>query len=367
MNNELLHRIALTMVPNIGAVHARILLDHFGTATDIFKARRGSLGKIEGVGEVRANNIVGFRDFQRAEKEISFIDKYRILPLFITDEAYPKRFLNCYDPPTMFYYRGNTDLNSSRMLAVVGTRTNTDYGKEITEQLVRELASFNIVIVSGLAFGIDAIAHKAALKHNLHTIGVVGHGLDTIYPTQHKALARDMLAQGGILTEFRSGTKPDKHNFPIRNRIVAGISDAVVLVETGIKGGSIITAEMANGYNRDVFAFPGRTIDTKSAGCNYLIKNNKAILLTDTEQLLETMGWNDTKKKSVKVQRELFLNLTPEEKLVYELLANKESLSIDDINFQSQLSSSAVAAALLNLEFQGVVLALPGKRYRACS
>jgi DNA processing protein len=355
------------MVPNIGAVHARILLDHFDTASAIFKARRGSLSRIEGVGEVRANNILRFKDFERAEKEISFIDKFKILPLFITDEAYPKRFLNCYDPPTMFYYRGNTDLNSSKMLAIVGTRTNTDYGKEITEQLVRELALFNIVIVSGLAFGIDAIAHKAALKYNLPTIGVVGHGLDSIYPVQHKALARDMLTHGGILTEFKSGTKPDKHNFPIRNRIVAGISDAVVLVETGIKGGSIITAEMANGYNRDVFAFPGRTIDSKSAGCNYLIKNNKAILLTDTEQLLDTMGWNDTKKKTIKLQRELFLNLTTDEKVIFELLQSKESLTIDEINFQSQLSSSAVASALLNLEFQGVVVALPGKKYRALS
>ena len=365
MNNELLHRIALTLVPNIGAVHARLLLEQYGSATAIFQAKRAALGKVEGIGEIRANNITSFNNFRKAEEEIAFIDKYRIIPLFITDAGYPKRFLNCYDPPTMFYYRGTTDLNSSKMLAVVGTRTNSDYGKNITEELIRELAPLDIVIVSGLAFGIDAIAHKAALKYNLQTIGVVGHGLDTIYPPQHKGLAKQMISQGGLLTEFVSGTKPDKHNFPIRNRIVAGITDAVVLVETGIKGGSLITADMSNGYNRDVFAYPGRTIDAKSAGCNHLIKNNKAILLTDTQQLLETLGWLDIEKKTTPVQKELFLNLTPDEKIIYQLLSGKESVTIDEINFHSKLSSSAVAAALLNLELQGIVSSLPGKRYKA--
>ena len=364
MDSELLYRIALTMVPNIGAVHARMLLDHYGSAYAIFQAKRHVLGKMEGIGQVRANNIAAFDNFKKAEEEIRFIEKYRIIPLFISDAGYPKRFLNCYDPPVLFYYRGSADLNSTKMLAIVGTRTNTEYGKQVTEQLISELALPDLVIVSGLAFGIDVIAHKAALKNNLPTIGVVGHGLDTIYPSQHKALAKQMITSGGILTEFPSGTKPDKHNFPIRNRIVAGICDAVVLVETGIKGGSIITAEMANGYNRDVFAVPGRTIDSKSAGCNYLIKNNKAILLTDTQQLVETLGWADTNRQAVKKQQELFLDFTPDEKIIYDLLSEKDSVAIDEINFLSNLSSSTVAAALLNLEMQGVVKALPGKRFK---
>jgi DNA processing protein len=208
--------------------------------------------------------------------------------------------LNCYDPPAILYYRGNADLNSSKIIAIVGTSNNSDYGKLVTEKLIKELSSENILIVSGLAFGIDGIAHKAALKNNLSTVGVLAHGLNKIYPPEHSSLAKEMILNGGLLTEFTSNSKPDKHNFPIRNRIVARISDATIVIETGVKGGSMITAELANGYNKDVFAFPGKTTDTKSAGCNYLIKNNKAILLTDAEQLIETMGRKETKKSKAK-------------------------------------------------------------------
>lgn len=364
MSEDLVFKIALTLVPNVGAVHARILIEKFGDARAIFNAPKSLLEKIEGVGEVRAKNIKSFQNFRRAEEEISFIHKFRITPLFLTDSSYPKRFLNCYDPPTIFYYKGSADLNSSKVLAIVGTRSNTDYGKQVTEELIKELDIEGIIIVSGLAFGIDAIAHKAALKKHIPTIGVVGHGLDTMYPMEHKSLARDMLENGGILTEFISKTKPDKHNFPIRNRIVAGISDATVLVETGIKGGSIITAEMANGYNRDVFAFPGRTIDSKSAGCNWLIKNNKAILLSDANQLIETLGWNDVKKKPAKIQKELFHNISGNEKTVADIIKDNEVISIDELNLKSHLSSSIVAAAILNLELQGIIVSMPGKRYR---
>ena len=190
--------------------------------------------------------------------------------------------LNCYDSPTLLYYKGEADLNGDKIVAIIGTRNHTDYGKQITEQLVEELTEQNVVVVSGLAYGIDAIAHKAAVKNNLPTVGVLAHGLDQVYPPQHTGLAKEMLkAGGGLLTEFRSKSKPDKHNFPTRNRVVAGMSDATIVIETGIKGGSMITAELANNYNKDVFAFPGKVTDTKSAGCNYLIKNNKAILLTD--------------------------------------------------------------------------------------
>ena len=352
------------MVPNIGAVHAKTLIEQVGDPKTIFNAKKSSLEKIEGIGGIRANNIKSFNNFRRAEQEITFIEKFRITPLFITDSAYPQRFLQCYDPPTMFYYKGTADLNSRKMLAIVGTRSNTDYGKQVTEQLIKDLNLPELVIVSGLAFGIDAIAHKTSLKYNIPTIGVVGHGLDSIYPSEHKSLAKEMIQNGGILTEFISGTKPDKHNFPIRNRIVAGISDATVLVETGIKGGSIITAEMANGYNRDVFAFPGRTIDTKSAGCNWLIKNNKAILLSDAQQLVDLMGWNDQKKKPAKIQKELFINLNDDEKKLVEILKEKDAVAIDEINLKANLSSSVVAATILNLEIQGLVMSLPGKRYR---
>ena len=365
MNNELLHQLALTLVPNIGDVQAKILIQHFGEVSAIFKAKTSTLEKIEGIGSVRAKSIKEFDDFHIAEKEQEFIEKYKIKTFFLTDKDYPKRLLNCYDSPTLLFYKGTADLNASKIVAIVGTRTNTEYGKQFTEKLVKDLSELNITIISGLAFGIDAMAHKAALKHGLPTVGVVGHGLDKIYPSENSSLAKEMIKEeGGILSEFFSGTKPDKHNFPLRNRIVAGISDATVVVETNIKGGSMITGNLANAYNRDVFAVPGRTTDTKSSGCNHLIKYNKAILLTDADELLELMGWKEKSKTKTKKQKELFIELTPEEKQVVQLLQAKETVSIDEINLSSGLSSSTIAAAILNLELQNIVASLPGKMYK---
>jgi DNA processing protein len=364
MSSELFYQLALTLVPNIGDVHAKLLLQQFGDASSIFKASHKDLERLEGIGTVRASSIRAFNDFHLAEAELQFIEKYRIKTLFLTDPEYPQRLLNCYDSPTLLFYKGTADLNASKVLAIVGTRSNSDYGKQFTEELVAELTSQQVLIVSGLAIGIDAYAHKAALKNNLPTVGVVGHGLDKIYPSVNKGLARDIALQnGGILSEFFSGTLPDKHNFPLRNRIVAGMSDATIVVETLISGGSMITAKLADAYNRDVFAVPGRTTDTKSKGCNYLIKNNKAILLTDAGQLLDIMGWQE-KKKKIKKQKELFIELTPEEKQVIDILKQKESVHIDEINISSGLSSSSVAAAILNLELQSVIGSMPGKMYK---
>ncbi len=364
MEPSLLHQIALTFIPNIGPVQAKLLLNHFGEAELIFKAKKSTLESIEGIGSVRASSIKKFGDYKRAETEIKFIEKFKILPLFLTDSQYPKRLLNCYDPPTLLYYRGNADLNCSRIVSVIGTRSNTEYGKQLTENLIKVLSELNVLIVSGLAFGIDGIAHKTALKNNLNTVGILAHGLDTIYPPQHTGLAKEMLRQGGLLTEFTSNTKPDKHNFPTRNRIAAGMSDATIVVETGSSGGSMITAELANGYNRDVFAFPGKTTDAKSAGCNYLIKNNKAILVTDPVELAETLGWSTKKKKIPQLQTTLFMQLTADEKIIVNLLKEKETIAIDELTFQSQLSSSKLAAAILNLELQAVICPLPGKMYK---
>lgn len=365
MSTPLLYQIALTLVPNIGSVQAKILLQHYD-AEEIFKAKKSSLEKIEGIGGVRANNIKAFDNFQVAEDEISFIEKYKVTPLFITDKSYPQRLLNCYDSPTLLYYRGEADLNVSKIIAIIGTRSNTDYGKQMTETLISDLTTMNILIVSGLAYGIDGIAHKAALKNNLPTVGVTAHGLDQIYPSHHTGLAKEMAKnRGGVLTEFRSNTKPDKHNFPIRNRIVAGMSDATIVIETGIKGGSIITAELANGYNKDVFAFPGKVTDTKSAGCNYLIKSNKAILLTDAQELIELMGWEEKNKKGEsKKQKELFIELSPDERIIVDILKEKDPIHIDELNLKSGLNSSAVAAAILNMELQNVISSLPGKLYK---
>lgn len=364
MNPELLYQLALTHIPNIGPIQAKLLLQHCN-AEEIFHAKKSFLEKIEGIGPVRAAGIASFKDFSKAEKEIAFLEKYRIKPLFITDKDYPKRLLNCYDSPTLLFYKGDADLNASRIIAIIGTRSHTEYAKQVTEKIVKDLTSQSITIVSGLAYGVDALAHKAAIKNQLPTIGVLAHGLDQIYPAEHSSLAKDMVNHGGgLLTEFSSNSKPDKHNFPTRNRIVAGMSDATIVIETSLKGGSMITAELANGYNRDVFAVPGKITDPKSAGCNYLIRNNKAFLLSDAGEILNIMGWEETKKNHHKKQKQLFIELTENEKAVVNILKEKECVHIDEINSKSGLNSSMIAASILNLELQNVIVALPGKLYQ---
>lgn len=364
MTNDLLYQVALTLVPNIGNVHAKSLVNIYGSAEAVFKAKKKELENIEGIGTIRANSIKAFDNFQSSEEELAFIEKYKITPLFINDKNYPQRLLNCYDSPVLLYYRGNADLNCTKIISIVGTRNNTDYGKIVCEKLIDNLSQENILVISGLAFGIDTIAHKAALKNNLSTIGVLAHGLDRIYPHQNKTLAKQMAEQGGLLTEFISNTNPDKQNFPKRNRIVAGMCDAVIVIETGKKGGSLITAELGNNYNKDVFAIPGRVNDSKSEGCNYLIKNNKAALINNAEDLLELMNWKPQEKKAPKKQRELFIELTEDEKNVIDILQQKDGVQIDELYFKSGLSSSAVAAALLTLEMQGIIASLPGKVYK---
>jgi DNA processing protein len=364
MQNDLLYQIALTLIPNIGDVNAKALVTHFGSAKAIFDAAKKEIEAIDGLGKIRAQSIKDFRDFSRAEEEIIFIEKYKITPLFLTNENYPQRLLNCYDSPPLLYYKGNANLNASRIIAIVGTRNHNEYGKNICEKLVEELANEDVLIVSGLAFGIDSIAHKNSLKNNIKTVGVLAHGLDRVYPFQNTALAKQMISCGGLLTEFKSNTIPDKQNFPGRNRIVAGVSDAIVVIESGIKGGSLITAELGNGYNKDVFAFPGRVSDSKSEGCNYLIKNNKAALVTCANDILENMGWKENKKPGIKKQRQLFIELSADEKAIFDILQSQENIHIDELYFKSKLSSSAVAQALLMLEMQGVVSSLPGKIYK---
>jgi DNA processing protein len=365
MPSEKLYQLALTRIPNIGCVYAKILVDQFGSATDIFKAKEQTLSRVEGIGTVRAKSIKSYKAFEDFESELKFIEKYNIQMLFLNDTAYPKRLLQCYDSPTLLFYKGEADLNASRIISIIGTRQHTDYGKAFTEKLITDLAPENITVISGLAYGIDTIAHKTALKNNLATVGVLAHSLDTIYPPENKTLAKQMTREGGgLLTEFTSGTKPDKHNFPTRNRIVAGIADATIVIETDVRGGSMITAELAGNYNRDVFALPGKVTELKSRGCNRLISQNKAALLSGANELLEMMNWLPVPEKKKKIQRQLFIEMTTEEKVIFELLNANEQLAVDELYFKSGLSSSAAAGALLNLELQNIVQTLPGKIYR---
>jgi DNA processing protein len=364
VHEDLLFQISLLHVPNIGAVHAKMLIDHFGTARNIFHAPVKQLESIEGIGHGRARNIRKFHEFGKAEKEIRFLEKFKIKPFFITEPQYPQRLLNCYDPPTMIFFKGIAELNSARILSIVGTRKNSEYGKATTERLVRELAKFQPIIISGLAFGIDTIAHKSAIRNQVSTVAVLAHGLHTIYPFENASLAREIVSSGGLLSEFPSGTDPDKHNFPSRNRIVAGLSDAVIVIETGQKGGSMITAELGDSYHRDVFAVPGRSTDPKSEGCNFLIRNNKAVLLNDGMELAESLGWihNETQKPSK--QTELFVTLSEEEKRVFEIIDESGGIHVDQLMSKSTFSASRFASIILNLEIHNLIIALPGKVYK---
>lgn len=362
MSQELISQIALSLVPNIGCVRARILLEHFGNAANVFAASKADILALEKFGITHYSSIKKFDDYKTVEKEMAFIEKYKIQTLFMTDENYPKRLLNCYDPPILLYFKGNANLNHSKMVSIVGTRTFTAYGKETTEKIVEELAGQNVMIVSGLAAGIDIIAHKAALKNNLQTVGVMGNGLKTIYPPNHKNTATDMVRHGGLLTELLHNVKPDKHNFPKRNRIVAGMADATIVIETAVKGGSIITAEIANNYDRDVFAVPGKIHDSKSQGCNYLIQNNKASLLSSVKDFLFMMGWNEENKKPAR-QMKLFYDLSEDEQKIVSVLKQKERIHIDEIAVNSGFGASKLAATILQLELQNIVKSLPGKMY----
>lgn len=359
---EILFSIALTMVPHIGAIQARILLEHFGCARDIFRASTRNLEQVPGIGSIRARSLRSYREFAIAEKEMSFLEKNRIKVLLYNDNEYPKRLHHCEDPPPVLYYKGNADLNAQKVLSIVGTRRETAYGRDILSEIMDKLQGFGILIISGLAYGIDAIAHRLAIKNGMPTVGVLAHGLDRLYPSLHSSLAREMLNDGGLITDFASGVKPDKQNFPKRNRVVAGMADALLVVESGIIGGSIITVNMAAGYNREVFAVPGRIHDHKSEGCNKLIKDNSAVLTRSAEDILLHMNWTN-EGNIPKAQREIFYPLNNEEKQIINLLKEKGKLTIEALRQSCAMSPSAFSAALLNLEMEGLVRAYPGRVY----
>lgn len=359
-----LYDIALTLVPEIGVKTARILLQQFGSAEAIFKATPTALKKTAGVGETRAKMFKDLSVFHQAEKELLFIEKHQIELLPIHSPNYPKRLRQCDDAPILLYYKGNTSLNTEKVIALVGTRKNTDYGYRIIDHFIEDLKGMSdTLIISGLAAGIDTISHKAALKSQLPTVGVLGHGLDTLYPFTNRALAKEMLQQGGLLSEYPSGTKPDRQNFPVRNRIVAGMSDVTIVIESDVKGGAMITAYMALSYNRDVAAFPGRVFDTKSEGPNQLIKKNMAACITSANDLLALMNWERESQPTARQQR-LFEEVNEEEKRVLHLLETQEKLHADTLQQQLQMKPSMLAALLLQLEMKGFIKTLPGKYYR---
>ncbi|PUZ29242.1 DNA-protecting protein DprA [Chitinophaga parva] len=363
MTQELIHQIALTQIPHIGDVLAKRLIDHFGSAKALFQARLRELAEIPEVGRSRALQITQFNNYGPIEAELSFLERFHIQPIFYTDAAYPERLRQCYDAPVLLYKKGAASLDAPRMISVIGTRQPTPYGRATCEALIAGLAPLGVTIVSGMAYGIDVIAHRAALEHGLPTIGVLGHGLDRIYPVEHIPVARQMAHAGGaLLSDFMSGTAPDKQNFPKRNRIVAGLTAATLVIETGSRGGSLITADIAFSYNRDVLAVPGRMSDVQSAGCLALVRSNKAQLVTCAQDIIEALGWHLPKPQPV-VQPALFVALNSTERAVVELFSGQQPRHIDELFKSSTLPNSEVANAVLSLEMQCVIRSLPGQYY----
>ncbi len=366
MDDEKLFQVALSMVPGIGDISAKTLLSYCGSAKAIFKKNKSSLSKIPGIGFINAEKILSFNDFTTAESEIEHCIKSEIEILFCTDKKYPKKLKHAPDSPMVLYYKGSSNLNNSKTVAIVGTRKSTSYGRDFTEKLISKLTAHQALIISGLAYGIDISAHKSSLKHGLETIGVMASGLDIIYPSMHQGIAMDLINKGGLLSEYRMGVKPEGHQFPARNRIIAGMSDAIIVVEAAKKGGALITAEIANSYNRDVFALPGNIENKFSAGCNNLIKSNKAHLLTSVEDLEYIMNWEpQTDAKSTEDKYYDYSKLSEEEKSIIETLQmDKDGINLDELSWKSQIPLNKLASLLLSLEFSGVVKSLPGKKYR---
>lgn len=360
---ELVYQIGLTLIDGIGDVNAKNLLAYCGSAKEVFYEKKTRLQKIPGIGQTLANSVFqGKGVLKRAEKELAFIEKYKIRCLFFTDEMYPKRLKACNDGPVLLYYKGNANLNAEKIVAVVGTRRPSEYGKQQTEQFINELSGTGVLVISGLAYGVDILAHRTSLDCGLETVGVLAHGLDRIYPGTHNKTAKKMLQQGGLLTEFMSDTNPDAVNFPKRNRIVAGLCDALVVVESKRTGGSLITATIANSYNKDVFAFPGRAGEALSEGGNGLIKQNRATLIEGAEDVLYAMQWQEKKTPVNKAsQIPLQISLGEEEQKVYECLRKINSLHLDEICLSTNLTVSKVSASLLQLEFSNLVRSRPGK------
>ncbi|WP_320815974.1 DNA-processing protein DprA [Flavobacterium sp.] len=363
LQNELYHTLALLQVDGIGDVIAKKLIHHCGSAETVFQSKNTSLAKIEGIGKYLLKNLQDKTVFQKAEKELRFIEKENINILHFQDSDYPERLQNCFDAPTLLFQSGKIDLSNRKIISIVGTRQITSYGSSFTQKLIEDIAPLNPIIVSGFAYGVDIVAHQAAIDCGLQTIGVLAHGLNQIYPKNHKKYMAKMEENGGFLTEFWSTSQPDRENFVKRNRIVAGMTEATIVIESAEKGGSLITAQIANDYNRDVFAVPGRTTDKYSQGCNNLIKTQRAHLLHSAADLVYILNWELKKKEEKAIQKQLFVSLEPEEQKVYDYLLKTGKEDLDSIAIACELPTYKLSSLLLNMELKGVIKPLPGKLF----
>lgn len=364
---ELFYALSLLQVEGVGDVMAKKLISQCGSAENIFKEKSAILQKIDGVGTTLIKNLKDKTVFEKATAELKFIQEREIEVIYYQDKLYPERLKHCFDSPLVLFQSGNIDLQNRKIISIVGTRQITSYGTEFCKKLLEDLAPINPVIVSGFAYGVDIVAHQVAMDLGMQTIGVLAHGLNQIYPRNHKRYKDKMEQNGGFLTEFWSISSPDKENFVKRNRIVAGMSEATIVIESAEKGGSLITAKLAGDYNRDVFAVPGRVSDKYSQGCNNLIKTQRANLLTSAADLVYILNWeletSDKEKKTI--QKQLFVSLEPDEQKIYDYLLSKGKEQLDIVALECDFPVFKISSILLNMELKGVIRPLPGKLFEA--
>lgn len=363
-DQDLFNLLALHKVDGVGDIVGKKLLNSFGNASTVFKAKSSQLAAVDGIGSVLLKNLKDKNVFIKAERELEFIRKNEINVSFFQDESYPERLKHCFDAPILIFTAGNIDFKNKKIISIVGTRQITSYGTDFCKKLIEDLAPLDPIIVSGFAYGVDIVAHQLAMDNNLQTIGVLAHGLNQIYPRTHKKYMARMEENGGFITEFWSDSNPDKEKFVRRNRIVAGMTEATIVIESADKGGSLITANMANEYNRDVFAVPGRVTDKYSQGCNNLIKTQKANVLTNAADLIYILNW-DIKEKSKTIQKQLFVELDPEEQKVYDYLQKNGKELLDTIAIQCDFPIFKMSGILINMELKGLIRPLPGKLFEA--
>ena len=362
MSNPLFYRLSLTMIPQVGPVTAKKLIETLGSAEQVFNTPKSDLLSILGEQDKIVENILEKKTFKKAENEIQFIEDKGIQVLYYQDDDFPERIRVQPAAPALLFYKGNASLNHHRTIGIVGTRKTTPYGQDICSNIVQEMRKYDVQVISGLANGIDSVAHKSSLENGIPTIGVLGHGLQMLYPYNNDKLAAEMTEHGGLLTEYTSTEGPDREHFPARNKIVATMCDALLVVESPSRGGSLITARFANDYFKKVFAIPGRTNDTMSEGCNSLIKNKLADLVENGEDIAQAMKWK-AQTNIANIQTQLFIELDDQEKEIISVIKKLDTPSLDRLCYETKILNSEMASLLLNLEFKGVIKSLPGKRY----
>lgn len=363
--DELIAILRLQHVPNIGDVMAKRLIAHCGNPSAIFESKRSDLLQIDGIGTHTIKHLFETEHLEAAEKESKYIATNAIEWMYFQDEAYPSYLKHCIDSPIILFKKGNIDLSQRKVISVVGTRNITSYGTAFCEQFIADIAPLNPIIVSGFAYGVDICIQREAVKHGLQTIGCLAHGLNQIYPKTHAKYQADICKNGGFLTEFWSTSTPERENFLKRNRIIAGMSEATLVVESAEKGGSLVTADIANSYNRDVFALPGRSTDKYSLGCNNLIKQQKAHILTAAADLIYLLDWDleDTKAKTI--QKQLFVELDDTEQAIYTYLQQNGKQLLDSVALSCKIPIFKASSTLLAMEMKGVIRPLPGKLFEA--